>query len=341
MTRVWFNKTFSSVHSALSLIRRGDVEGRYRLLCTHPSANSLGLRFAHETEAEPVGLTGRAYVDWCLGFSRDRKVDIFVPGKEAALLARHAARFLEQGVRILSAAAPDTLDCLHDKARFYAEACAPSAPSPEFEIFETAASFDAAYGRMRERYDLLCMKPAVSVYGIGFRQICERKTAFEIMLEGNAYRIDLTSLRDMLAREGRFRPMLLMPYLGGHEFSVDCVALDGDLVCAVARRKAGRAEQGQTIVVRRDVEDACRHLARQFSLTGNVNIQFREGDEGLRVLEINPRLSGGVAMACLAGPNLPYLALLAFDQGRDAATVGPIADDLLVGEINQAIRLSC
>jgi len=97
---------------------------------------------------------------------------------------------------------------------------------------------------------------------------------------------------------------------------------------------------GKLIVVREDILQACAHLVRQFALNGNVNIQFREGDQGLRILEINPRMSGGIAMACLAGPNLPYLALAAFDRGREAVTPGTIVDGLRVGEINKAIRLS-
>ena len=340
MKRVWFNKTFSSVHSALSLIRKGDAEARYRLLCSHPNPQSLALLAADDAATEPSGLTGEAYVGWCLAFCKEQRVDIFVPGKEATLIGRHAKRFLDQGVRVLSAAAPDTLERLHDKARFYAEACAPSAPSPELEVFEDAETFAAAYARMRERHEVLCMKPSVSVYGIGFRQITERKSAFDLMLDGNPYRIDLVSLREMLQRAGRFRPMLLMPFLAGHEFSVDCVALNGELVCAVARRKPLASGEGQTIVVREDVLDACTHLIRQFALNGNVNIQFREGDQGLRILEINPRMSGGIAMACLAGPNLPYLGLVAFDQGLDAVAPGPIEGGLRVAEINQAVRLS-
>lgn len=339
MTRVWFNKTFSSVHSALTLIRKEDSAGRYRLLCTHPNPQALGLLVADEAATEPSGLTGEAYVEWCLQFSKEHEVDIFVPGKEATLLARYARRFTDQGVRLLSAAAPDVLECLHDKARFYAEACAPSAPSPEFAVFQNIETFDAAYERMREPHAVLCMKPAVSVYGIGFRQISEKRTAFDLMLEGNPYRIDLISLREMLQRAGHFRQMLLMPFLAGHEFSVDCVALEGELLCAVARRKPLSSGEGQTIVVRDDILQACGHLVRQFALNGNVNVQFRESDEGLRILEINPRMSGGIAMACLAGPNLPYLGLVAFDQGREAVVPAPIEDGLRVGEINQAVRL--
>ena len=39
------------------------------------------------------------------------------------------------------------------------------------------------------------------------------------------------------------------------------------------------------------------------------NIQFKEGEQGVRLLEINPRPSGGFGMACLSGANLAQIAL--------------------------------
>jgi len=338
MARVWFNKTFSSVHSVLSLVREGDVEREFRLVCSIPNPHAVALLAADEAAAEPSGLTGGDYIDWCLGFCEEHSIDIFVPGKEASLAARRRQDFLAQGGNILSAAAPDVLDLLHDKEAFYRTANAPTAPSTNFEVFNNFATFEDACRRMRLRYPVLCMKPSVSVYGIGFRQITETKDAIDLLLDGNAYRIDLRSLREMFERAGDFKPMLLMPYLAGHEFSVDCVAHEGKLTVAVARRKSLSAG-AQMIVVRENIQRACAHLVKQFQLNGNVNIQFREGDEGLRVLKINPRRSGGIGMACLAGPNLPYLALATFVHGTSAATVPPVADGLRVGEINKAVKL--
>ncbi len=340
MIRVWFNKTFSSIHSALELIREADKKGKYGLVCSSPNPYAIGPLAAHKAAVEPGGVTGAEYVDWCLSFCREEGVDILVPGKEASLLARCEKEFWSHGVRILSAAAPETLELLHDKARFYDTAQAPTAPAPEFAVFRNLRVFDEAYRQMKAEHDFLCMKPSVSVYGIGFRQIVEQQTAFSIMLGGDAYRVDLTSLRAMLKQAAEFRPMLLMPYLGGHEFSVDCVADNGTLVCGVARRKSRASGGGQLIVRREDIEAACEHLVAQFGLNGNVNIQFREGESGLHVLEINPRMSGGIGMACLAGPNLPYLALEVFDRGRGSVNIPLISEGLRVGESSRAVRLS-
>jgi len=228
---------------------------------------------------------------------------------------------------------------IHSKERFYQTARAASAPAPEFAVFDRLEAFNSAYKEMRVHHPVLCMKPTVSVYGIGFRQIVENRSAFELLMDGDPYRVELQCLREMLERIGQFRPMLLMPYLAGHEFSVDCVAQDGTLVCAVIRRKPLKTGDGQEIVIRDDIMAACADLVRQFVLNGNINIQFREGDTGLRLLEINPRMSGGIGMASLAGPNLPYLALAVFDCGRDEVRVPPIKAGIRVGEVAPAVIL--
>ena len=339
VTRVWFNKTFSSIHAALTLIRQADTGQRYQLLGSNSNPHALGPLGADVRAIEPADLRGGAYLEWCLDFCRTQGVGIFVPGKEAALISAHKAEFAALNTRVLSAASAESLDRIHDKARFYACAQSPSAPPPVSETFEHIDQFDAAYAHLRTRYPVLCMKPAVSVYGIGFRRIVEDRSGFDLLMAGDAYRIDLPTLRDQLARAERFKTMLLMPYLSGHEFSVDCVADQGELICAVARRKPLHAGHGQEIVVREDIDLACRDLIRQFILNGNINIQFREGDEGLRLLEINPRMSGGIAMASLAGPNLPYIALAVFDRGRDAVDIPAIAAGMRVAELNQAICL--
>ena len=69
------------------------------------------------------------------------------------------------------------------------------------------------------------------------------------------------------------------------------------------------------------------------------NIQFREGANGLALLEINPRMSGGIGMACAAGPNLPYIALAGFDQGYDTVAIPAIREGMRVAEAAYPVEL--
>jgi hypothetical protein len=330
--RIWFNRTFSSVHTALQLIRNADEAHDYHLIYSASTAVPGGVNAAHQFELEPSGRSGEAYLDWCLDFCRRHEVGIFVPGKEASLISGARAQFAACGTRVLSVAAPAVLDLLHDKGRFYAEVDSPMAMPAEFRAVTNIAQFDAAYDTLRARHPVLCIKPAVSVYGLGFSRIDEVRSSAQILLEGSQYQIGLDDLRRGFAAMGEFRTMLLMEYLDGHEYSVDCLGNNGKLLCAIPRKKPLRVGQGQEISLQQDILDATGKLAADYGLNGLFNVQFRESAGSLRLLEINPRMSGGIGMACLAGPNLPYLAIRGFDLGFEQLIIPQIQAGMRVGE---------
>jgi biotin carboxylase len=338
MQRVWFNKTFSSVGAAIRLIREADTAGDYEIVCSNTNPHTPAFLAAQASRVEPSGLTGLAYLAWCLDFCHTQGIGIFIPGKEASLISAERAQFEAQGTRVLCVAAPEMLDLLHDKARSY-QSVACDTPPAAFRVVETAAQFDTAYRELRKNHSKLCIKPSASVYGLGFSVIDEERSSAQLLLAGVQYHIGLDDLRRGFEAMETFRTMLVMEYLDGHEFSVDCVGDNGRLVCAVARKKPLLAAQGQTIDLRDDILESTRQLTAAYGLNGVFNVQFREGRSGLGLLEINPRMSGGIAMACLAGPNLPYLALAGFDWGFDGVAIPQIHAGLRVGEQSHAVAL--
>lgn len=337
--RVWFNRTFSSVYAAIGLIREADTEGRFHLIYSNANPHVNAARVAHEFFVEPTGLDTDAYIDWCLQFCRERRVDIFIPGKESTVLAGEHARFEAQGTRVLSAGSVASLELIHDKARFYATVELPVAPVAEFRVFEDVQQFDTAYAELRAVHATLCVKPSQSVFGLGFAVLDEARSSAALLLEGAEYRIGLADMRRGLAELGTVRTMLLMEFLDGHEYSVDCVGDHGRLVAAVARKKPRKAGRGQLIDMRQDILDACAKLAADFGLNGCFNVQFREGGDALRLLEINPRMSGGIGMACVAGPNLPYIALCGFADGYESVHVPPVRNGIRVAELTSPTEL--
>ena len=338
MQRIWFNKTFSSVGAAIRLIREADHANDYQVVCSSTNSHAPAFLAAHESAVEPSGLKGQNYLTWCLDFCLTHRIGIFIPGKEASLISAERAQFEAQGTRVLCTASQEMLNLLHDKARFY-QSVNCSTPPAAFRVVETAAEFDAAYRDLRKDHSKLCIKPSVSVYGLGFRVLDEERSSAQLLIEGVQYHIGLEDLQRGFAAMEKFRPMLVMEYLNGHEFSVDCVGDNGRLVCAVPRKKPLLAGQGQLIDLRDDILESTRQLTQTYGLNGVFNVQFREGQNGLGLLEINPRMSGGIAMACLAGPNLPYLALAGFDRGFEGLPIAPIRAGLRVGELSLAAEL--
>jgi hypothetical protein len=335
--RVWFNRTFSTVHAAISLIRQADVVGNYHIVYTHTSPDTPASRIAHQCGVEPKSTTGEKYVEWCLAFCLKNDIGIFVPGKEASAISGARARFAAQGTRVLCAATQEVLHLLHDKARFCKTVDLPHAAPAAFRVFENVEQFDAAYDELARDFETLCIKPSVSVYGLGFAVLDKERNAAQLLLDGAAYKVGLEDFRRGLAQMESCRPMLLMEYLSGAEYSVDCVGDNGRLICAVPRKKAVVANQGQTIVMDPVVLDATAKLAAAYQLNGNFNVQFREDNDQPRLLEINPRMSGGIGMACLAGPNLPYLALRGFDGGFDGLDVPAVHEGMRVNEMSHPV----
>ena len=337
--RVWYNRTFSSINVAIELIRKADTGQRFTIVHSNPNRHVPAARLAHEFHVEPTGLQGEAYVDWCLSFCRRQRIDIFVPGREATLLAGEHARFEAIGTRVLSTAPAPMLQLIHDKARFYAETVLPQAPVAEFRRFETLEEFDAAWDQLRPRHERLCIKPSHSIYGLGFAVVDEERSSAALLLAGAEYHIGYQDLRRGLAELGQFRTMLLMEFLDGPEYSVDCVGDNGRLASAVVRRKLAQSGSGQLIDMRGDILDATAALCAAHELNGVFNVQFREGGGHPRLLEINPRMSGGIAMACLAGPNLPYIALAGFADGFAQVEIAPVNDGMRVAELGAAVEL--
>ena len=335
--RVWLNRTFSTAHAAISLIRQADVACNYDIVYTHTNPDTPPSRIAHQFRVEPKSTKGDEYVEWCLTFCLEHEIDIFLPGKEASAISGARARFAAQGTRVLCAASQEVLHLLHDKAKFCQTVDIPHAAPAAFRVFENVEQFDAAYGELAQNYETLCVKPSVSVYGLGFAVLEKDRNAAQLLMDGATYRVGLDDFRRGLAQMASCRPMLLMEYLSGAEYSVDCVGDNGRLICAVPRKKAVMAGQAQTIVMDPVVLNSTAKLAAAYQLNGNFNVQFREERNQPRLLEINPRMSGGIGMACLAGPNLPYLALRGFDVGFDGLEVPAVREGLRVRETTHSV----
>jgi hypothetical protein len=303
---IWFNKYLSNTWEILAALREARLPEEFRVLCTHPNRRYPGQQHSDVFEREPWGLGQSEYVNYCLDVARRHEVDLFLPGRKLLAIVRARQRFEALGVRVLAAADADTLDLLASKARVYAALQTEDIPLPDYEVVNDLAGFDAAWARMRPRHLLLCYKPAVSVYGIGFHIVADRGPALERLRAGDPVHIRYEDARHKLADKGRFGDLLVMQYLPGPERSVDVLARDGELIRCVVRRKE---DQAQVLEDNPELVATVRRLTARFRLTNLFNVQFRDAGGRSYLLEINPRMSGGLPFACRSGLVLPYWAI--------------------------------
>ena len=116
---------------------------------------------------------------------------------------------------------------------------------------------------------------------------------------------------DQLPRDGSLIAQELLP---GEEYSVDVlVGREGFVVAAVPRVRM-RVDSGVAVVSRTlhdpELEHAAGRCAQVAGIRGVANVQLRRDTDGTpRLLEINPRFPGTLAVTIASGVNLPELAL--------------------------------
>jgi len=269
---------------------------------------------------EPATLDPATYADWALECATRHDISLVVVQRHATVLWAARQRFEGRGIRLQIAAAPDMRRILDDKIAFQADIAAPDVErrgvrGHAVHPFSTLAEFDAAWTAMTAAglaQHGLCAKPASGIFGAGFRRIEEDTNEMARILSGDPdaeFRMSLAAYRSALSGAREPVRQLLMPFLPGLERSVDFVARDGDLLCAVVRAKTGKVQRletsGPSVLM-------ARVLADRYHLNGLCNLQTREDSAGREaILEINPRMSGGMAMSCLAGVNLPLMSVMA------------------------------
>lgn len=314
--RVLITRGFSAVAQALRGIPPEMLPGEFELHASYNQQPSIISLFANRFYVEPeVG--DEAFVDWLLDLCYRNAIDIVWPQSYKRALLSQRGRLEASGVRFLLPV-PDlgTFDELDDKARFLArlKCDEPDLPQARYRVIRAPSEYREGVKELTGQCPTmrLCIKPSRGIYGSGFRIIDDSQSRFSRWLSNDTMYIGSQELERLLESNGEGREFLLMEYLPGLERSLDCLSDDGKLVVCVTRQKGpGRT---QKIEYHAPSAELARRLCQRFGLHGVINIQSRErilpnGEHEACVLEVNPRMSGGVDMCRAAGVNLPLAAL--------------------------------
>lgn len=284
-----------------------------RLLASHrdchaPVLDAADLGFVEPPISRRTPGGTKAYGDYCLRVCAERAVDLFVVQRGHAAMVARAAEFAAIGTRLAATADAETLALIEDKSRFHRAAVAAGVPMPWTVEINSVEAFDAARDTLAGLGLAACIKPPHGVFGAGFWRLDSEQGLFATLMDADAHVIDPDVVRAAVAAAAPGLRLLVLEYLGGDEWSLDCLCRDGRILAAVARRKLGRV---QRLEVDGPIFAIARRAVEAFALSGLINLQFkaaREGDEtDVRLLEINPRMSGGCLYTQPSGVNLPWL----------------------------------
>ncbi|MDR2137473.1 MAG: ATP-grasp domain-containing protein [Synergistaceae bacterium] len=281
--------------------------GNFRVVGTAEHANCVYRSVCDAFETEPA-LENNEYVDFCLDFCKKHGIEIFVPRRAAVRVAERADEFRSAGVRVL-VEEDEKMKTLSDKELTYAAVSSAGACRvPDRAVARTVAEFESAYGRLRKTSDKVCFKFAQDEGATSFRVVDPGAgVGLNSLKSPPGRKITFDDAVRALSASEPFPDLMIMPYLDGREVSADCLRTDDGSIIIPRFKTLGRAEE-----IRFDdgVISVCEKLLALFDLQCPCNIQFRYHDGVLRLLEINPRMSGGIQYSYAAtGVNIPGIAL--------------------------------
>lgn len=304
--RVWFNQWFSTAYHLIALMRAGAPDTAFFI---GSSANPYMLyRLVCDAwQTEPALPIGEAYVAYALRFCREQGIDVFFPRRGLTLFAQHQEAFRAQGT-ILAAGSADVMALLDNKAATYAF-FGEHMPAlvPAYRIAHTYEEFVAAYEELRPRCTRVCYKLTEDEGATTFRVVDDSLLTAGAITRKPGTKLTWEMARTILRGYDFSVPFLLMPYLDGQEVSVDCLQTQrGAIIIPRFKTNHRYAE------IRFDAEivATCQRIVELLPIDVPINIQLRSDGTKYYLLEINPRMSGGLQLSCLAtGINVPDIAL--------------------------------
>jgi hypothetical protein len=311
---LWFNHNFSSIFNVCQLIRRGVVDhgfpGELKILLSHSDPGFVARPLSDVFFEDKKQENGEAYALWCLSQCRERGVNVFWASRGASDIIARKADFEALGVRLMIPASGENLTVLNDKALFYKSLEGLSLGIPRWFEVSTYKEFCEAVELMLSEGRVVCFKPAKSIYGLGFKIIRDQIDPLKAFLSNDTVRCDLAEAKKRLdVPPESFVKLLVMERLPGPEYSLDCLALEGRLIKVSIRKKPMWAGRPEKLIFDPSLSKTAETLGKRFNLSWIFNLQIMDSKDGPRILEINPRMAGGLYFSCLAGINYPYWAL--------------------------------
>lgn len=304
MTRIWMNHWFSTAYNIVSLIKRDDPD--FYVIGSNENFGSPIQTVCDEWYHEPP-LKEEAYVDFCLDFCREHRVDVFLPRRGMLEISRQIARFQAIGTKVM---VDDyaLISILNHKDKAYDLFRKEGIGIvPEYRMVTTVEQFRSAYAELSQRYKQICFKFVKDEGGKSFRLIDNSRTGYLALFKKQNSRITYDTAVAALSEREVFSPIMVMPYLPGEEISVDCLKTGSGIIMIPRYKGTTRVER---IHYDPQILATCRQIFDRIPLEMPCNIQFKYLDGIPYILEINTRMSGGVQMACLgSGVNIPNIAV--------------------------------
>jgi len=236
------------------------------------------------------------YIDWLSSIIKKHKIDIIIPSIEIDLTVWNQHRqFLEETGAVVLLNNPELIRLCADKWLFY-EKLLENNP-----IYAIPSSLDSVF----DQFELpFLLKPRCGYASKGIIKV-ESKEVFE------------------MNREKIGEIFMVQPIVGNieEEYTTSAFFDKNNNLRANMTLKRKLSNEGFTdraeVVDLKGIQTTIEELAYIFKPVGPTNFQFRKTDLGLKLLEINPRISSATSIRAAFGYNESLMCIKYFLDGED------------------------
>ena len=306
--RIWFNHWFSTAYHLINLISDGNPE-KFRFVGSNKKNSAIYKRACDEWFLEPEKISEDDYVDWCLNFCREHAIEIFVPRRNLTAIAQRRGEFESDGVKVLVGKDARLMKILDDKVATYEFISAGGLDEivPTYRLAKNFSEFVTACDEIKTATNRVCYKLAVDEGATTFRVIDDSIEKISALHNMPNMKVTRAAAEKILSAYDFKIPLIVMPYLSGREVSVDCLSTPRENIVVPRFKTNGRYSE---IKFDDEIISVAEKILSVLKLDVPINIQFRFDGEKFFLLEINPRMSGGLQLSCLgAGVNIPDIAI--------------------------------
>ncbi len=276
--------------------------------------NAIG-KYLHQQFVQIPKATDPHFAETVLQICKQHHCNMVLPlvTKELLPLALHEKIFDDAGVKVL-VSSPDAIELANDKSLCYQFLSNDEIPVPDFFVVDTVAQFEEAAKALGHPQKQFCFKPSSSNGSRGFRIVSNSINEADQLFNYKPYNTYISYQQAIQILSSQPFPQLLVSdYLPGDEYSVDCLANNGETIIALPRLRSkminGISVQGR-FVNDENIIRYCTRIIAAIGLHGNIGIQVKISEQGTPLLlEINPRVQGTIVAGLGAGINLPFLAV--------------------------------
>ena len=253
------------------------------------------------------------YIERVKSICEKENISVIIPqyGDELIPLSQNLELFNSLGIKVLVSQDTSKLFIANNKKELFKYFLG----ADFIPAYKSACNLDdierAVYG-FNYPDNNICLKPALSEGSKGFFIITAENR--DILKESSiSNKISLEMLKSQLKHLEKLPELLIMEYLPGTEYSVDCVSKDGETIVCIPRE---RIETSMGVAVETITEKneelikITKRIVKELDLSYNTNIQFKYSYDGKpKLIDINPRVSGSLVANLGAGVNMLELSL--------------------------------